>query len=306
VNQALASDPSRCWWTCGGCTRDTDVTTCPDKMTWGLTYDDGPAFYTPNLVEYLNDQKLKATFFVIGSRVISNPFTLQEQYMAGHQIAVHTWSHAAPLTTLTTEQVIAELGWSRKIIKEVIGVTPNMMRPPYGDIDDRVRAISVAMGMTPVMWTRLSPTATFDTDDFNINGGNTSVGQVLLNWQNILGNASTLDHGFIVLEHDLFEQSVEVATGYILPDALAHKPPYKIQPVINCLNKPLSDAYVETNDNKTSPPPKNGAGVTLSSGAPGSAQETGSSSAPIKAVIPYLSLLIVAVAGLTGAAALLL
>jgi len=26
----------RCWWTCGGCTRDTDITVCPDQYTWGL------------------------------------------------------------------------------------------------------------------------------------------------------------------------------------------------------------------------------------------------------------------------------
>lgn len=31
-------------------------------------------------------------------------------------------------------------------------------------ISDRVRAISAAMGLTPVIWTRISPTATFDTD----------------------------------------------------------------------------------------------------------------------------------------------
>lgn len=103
-------------------------------MTWGLTYDDGPAFYTPNLIEYLNSQNLKATFFVIGSRVISFPTTLQTEYMAGHQIGVHTWSHR-PLTTLTNEQIIAELGWCRKAIKDVIGVTPNQMRPPFGDIE---------------------------------------------------------------------------------------------------------------------------------------------------------------------------
>lgn len=54
--------------------------------------------------------------------------------MAGHQIAVHTWSHPY-LTTLTNEQVIAELGWTKKVIKDVTGVTPNMMRPPYGDIE---------------------------------------------------------------------------------------------------------------------------------------------------------------------------
>ena len=100
---------------------------------------------------------------------------------------------------------------------------------------DRVRAISLAMGLTPVMWTRISPLATFDTDggyfflvlacayidgfkDFDIHGGLTTVQQVLQNWENILGNVSTMSNGFIVLEHDLFEQTVEVATGYILPE----------------------------------------------------------------------------------------
>jgi hypothetical protein len=90
--------------------------------------------------------------------------------------------------------------------------------------------------------------------DFDISGGLTTVGQVLMNWQQILGNVSTISTGFIVLEHDLFQQAVDVATGYILPSALAHKPPFTIQPVVTCLNKPLSDAYIETNDNKTNPP----------------------------------------------------
>jgi hypothetical protein len=90
--------------------------------------------------------------------------------------------------------------------------------------------------------------------DFNINGGATTVGQVLLNWKQILGNATMIDTGFIVLEHDLFQQAVDVATGYIMPDALAHTPAFKIEPVITCVNKPLADAYIETNDNKTNPP----------------------------------------------------
>ncbi|KAG6820755.1 hypothetical protein H0H93_012019 [Arthromyces matolae] len=273
-NTAAVADTERCWWTCGGCTRSTDVTECPTSMTWGLTYDDGPAYYTSDLLDYLDQNNLKSTFFVVGSRVISFPAILQNEYMTGHQIAVHTWSHPS-LTTLSNEEIIAELGWSKKVIKDVLGVTPNMMRPPYGDIDDRVRAISVAMGLTPVIWTRISPTATFDTDDFDIHGGLTTVDHVLQNWENIIGNATTMDSGFIVLEHDLFQQTVQVATGYILPDALAHQPPFTIQPVISCLNKPMSDAYIETNDNSTNPPAASGA-VTLSSGAPGSAQATGS------------------------------
>lgn len=272
ANAQAATDSSRCWWTCGGCTRDSDITTCPDKNTWGLTYDDGPSLQTPQLLDYLEEQDLQATFFVVGSRVVSFPHILQQEYMSGHQIAVHTWSHPS-LTTLTNDEIIAELGWSRQAIQDVLGVTPSTMRPPYGDIDDRVRAISVAMGMTPVMWTRISSTQTFDTDDFNIQNGLTSAGQVLQNWEYILGNASKIDTGFIVLEHDLYQQSVEIATGYILPDAIAQN--YTIVPVVTCLNKPMEDAYVSTNDNSTNPPAESGSAVTLSSGAPGSVQATG-------------------------------
>ena len=70
-----------------------------------------------------------------------------------------------------------------------------------------------------------------------------------------MGNVTALNTGFIVLEHDLFQQSVEIATGYILPDALARTPKLTLQPIITCLGKPLSDAYIETNDNTTNPPP---------------------------------------------------
>ncbi|PPQ66102.1 hypothetical protein CVT26_010903 [Gymnopilus dilepis] len=287
-NTAAAADQTRCWWTCGGCTRSTDITQCPTALDWGLTYDDGPSFYTPNLLQFLDQNNLKSTFFVVGSRAISFPATLQEEYMGQHQIAVHTWSHP-PLTTLSNEEIIAELGWTKKIIKDVTGVTPNMMRPPYGDIDDRVRAISLAMGLTPVMWTRISPLATFDTDDFDIHGGLTTVQQVLQNWENILGNVSTMSNGFIVLEHDLFEQTVEVATGYILPDALAHKPPFNIRPVVNCLNRDLADAYIETNNNATNPPAFSAAvsaGALTTTAAPagqtgGSGGSSGSKSAGV-------------------------
>ncbi|THG93790.1 hypothetical protein EW145_g8279, partial [Phellinidium pouzarii] len=279
-NAAAAADQSRCWWTCGGCTRDTDITTCPDQYTWGLTYDDGPAFYTPNLLDYLNQVNLKSTFFTIGSRILEEPHTLQTEYMSGHQIGVHTWSHP-PLTTMTNDQIIAEFGWTKKITKDILGVTPNTFRPPYGDIDDRVRAIATVMGLTPVIWTRISATSTFDTGDFNINGGTISSTEVISNFNGIMGNISSINTGFIVLEHDLYEQTVQLATDYILPEALAYQPALTIKPVITCLNMPLSNAYIETNNNQTNPPPSvsGSAAVTLSSGAPGSVQATGGASA---------------------------
>lgn len=162
---AAAISDGRCWWTCGGCTRETDIVECPDKNVWGLSYDDGPSPFTPLLIDYLQEKNIKTTFFVVGSRVLSRPEMLQTEYMSGHQISIHTWSHPA-LTTLTNEEIVAELGWTMKVIKDTLGVTPNTFRPPYGDIDDRVRAIAAQMGLTPVIWTSYtdgSTTVNFDT-----------------------------------------------------------------------------------------------------------------------------------------------
>ena len=93
------------------------------------------------------------------------------------------------------------------------------------------------------------------SQDFDIHGGLTSVQQVLFNWENIITTAENMNDGFIVLEHDLFQQTVEVATGYILPDALAHQPAFNITPVVTCLDMPMGDAYLETNDNSSNPLP---------------------------------------------------
>lgn len=238
-----ATDKGTCWWTCGGCTRETDVTTCPDKMTWGLSFDDGPSPYTSDLVNYLGAQSppIKSTLFVVGSRAISRPDILQESYMSSHQLSVHTWSHPT-LTTLTNEQIIAELGWTRQAIKDITGVAPNTMRPPYGDIDDRVRAICKAMGLTPIIWTSVNG-QTFDTDDWHIGEGTVSSSQVLAKFTNILNLAPTLNTGFIVLSHDLYQQSVDLAIGYYLPDAIA-RGTFALKPIITCLGKNLGDAYV--------------------------------------------------------------
>jgi len=110
------------------------------------------------------------------------------------------------------------------------------------------------MGLTTVIWSRLNAVTSFDTFDYDVAGDLVSVSEVLGNLSIIAQNATTMDTGFILLEHDLFQQTVDIATGYILPDALAFQPPFDIKPVVECLNMPLSNAYIETNDNSTNPP----------------------------------------------------
>lgn len=249
---AAADAADRGWWTCGGHTRDTDIVDCPDKFTWGVSFDDGPAAYTQYLLDYLSEKDINATFFVVGSRVIERPDVLIEEYMNGHEISVHTWSHRA-LTTLTNEQIVAELGWTRKAIKDVLGVTPTTMRPPYGDIDDRVRAISLAMGMIPIIWTSSPVGGPFDTNDWRVAGGLVNGTDSFNTFENILGYASTLDTGFIVLQHDLFEITVDLAIGYTLDAALSHQPKFNLMSIGECQHFPPGNLYLETNTNTTFP-----------------------------------------------------
>ena len=140
----------------------SDITACPDANAWAPTYDDGPGPETDaSTITPLDTRKLKGTFFVTGQQVAEYPDVLLKAFKSGHQIAIHTWSHKA-LSTLTNDEIVAEIVWTARIIKEVTGSVPTMMRPPFADIDTRVRAIVNAMGLKIVMWNR-------DTNDWCYN-----------------------------------------------------------------------------------------------------------------------------------------
>ena len=127
------TDPD-CWWSASGCVKSKNPSIAPDYYQcsvgdWGLTYDDGPltadagASAEPNLYDFLAQHNQKAGLFYIGSNVIAAPAAAQRALADGHTICVHTWSHPA-MTSLQNEQVVAELYWTLRAIKEVTGVTP--------------------------------------------------------------------------------------------------------------------------------------------------------------------------------------
>ncbi|KAI0091471.1 hypothetical protein BDY19DRAFT_885530 [Irpex rosettiformis] len=264
------------WWTCSGTTRSTDIVSCPTKYDWGTTFDDGPAPYsTPTLLKFLKEKDIKSTFFVVGSRAVERPQVLIEEYMDGHEIGCHTWAHS-PMTSLTNEQIVAELGWSREAIRRVLGVTCRVWRPPYGDVDDRVRAIATAMGLTTSIWTATPSGGKFDTNDWQVAGGNENAIQQYLNFQSILGNASLLDTGFIVLQHDLFEITVDLAVGYTINAALTHNPPFTLKPVGECNGIAMRDMYMETTTNQTYLDQRKAAQAGQSSNSTSSNSTTGS------------------------------
>jgi peptidoglycan/xylan/chitin deacetylase (PgdA/CDA1 family) len=246
-----AGADKNCWWTCGSCVRDDDISTCKNKLTWGHTYDDGPGLYTNKLLTYLNSKDLKATFFLVGPRVITRPEIVVYEHMNGHELGVHTWSHPA-LTTLTNEQIVAELGWCRKAIKEVAGVTPILFRPPYGDIDDRVRAIAKAMNLVPALWTSIPDdngdgvTEQWDSNDWRVHGGTVPAVANQVAFNTTLAKSLNLNTGFIVLQHDIYSESVDLAIGTTIPNALGYTPPFKMESVQVCQGDPIGSAYIET------------------------------------------------------------
>lgn len=167
---------------------------------------------------------------MIGTNVRLYPDILLRAYKAGHQIGIHTWSHRA-LTSLDTEVVIAELEWTAMAIQEVIGVRPKYFRPPFGDIDDRVRAIASQMKLIPVIWN-------FDSRDFtlNINPNAIPEGQIEASVKSTASRWQSAGSGIISLQHDYTLAQVRHGPGSIKEIINSGMKP---MPVAQC----LGDSY---------------------------------------------------------------
>lgn len=236
-----AKDPD-CWWTDTLCTTPKtpgllpDIVSCEENNVLGLTYDDGPNCSHNAFYDFLLAQNQKASMFFIGSNVFDWPKEAQRALTDGHEICVHTWSHPY-MTGMTNEGVFAELWYTKKLIKEIVGVTVQCWRPPFGDIDDRVRFIGQALDLKPVIWLE-------DTDDWNYAA--IGISGVETNYENIIkkGQNGTYNSGFgpIMLSHEIDGTTMEEAEKFVpqLEKAYAH-----VMPVNVCRNN--TKPYVEQN-----------------------------------------------------------
>jgi hypothetical protein len=207
VNQTGLNTPDVCWWTFGGCSEpkadlniQSDITTLPIPESWGYGFDDGPNCSHNAFYDYLNEQNQKATMFFIGSNVADWPLQAIRAIKDGHQICVHTWSHQY-MTSFSNEVAFAELYYTRKLIKDILGVTPKCWRPPFGDVDNRIRVIAEGMNMTNIVWSD-------DTADWKAlaTTGAITPEQVDANYQEVIDaqkNGSYSTHGPVVLSHEL-------------------------------------------------------------------------------------------------------
>lgn len=111
-----------------------------NKKMISITFDDGPhKTNTQEILNILSKYNAKATFFMLGQNVEYYPNVVKEVATQGHEIGIHTWSHPE-LTKLSSEQIAKEINNTAQAIKNITGVEPWLVRPPYGSLNATVKS----------------------------------------------------------------------------------------------------------------------------------------------------------------------
>ena len=92
----------------------------PAKGLVALTFDDGPGRYTYDVLALLKRHRMKATFFVLGSKAEQDPAALRRAVEEGHVVAAHSWSHAS-MVTLDAKGLREEFDRTNAVIREATG-----------------------------------------------------------------------------------------------------------------------------------------------------------------------------------------
>lgn len=126
----------------------------PHAPRVAITFDDGPSpTYTPQILDILKDKDVKATFFVVGKKVLKYPEIAKRIVNEGHDIGNHTHSHR-DLVPATRRIVLNESRKGASAIKRVTGAESRLFRPPRGLYSNAVRRLLVEEeGWTIVLWT---------------------------------------------------------------------------------------------------------------------------------------------------------
>ncbi|KAF5345214.1 hypothetical protein D9756_011555 [Leucocoprinus leucothites] len=230
-----------------------DISNVPEPYTTGYGFDDGPNCSHNAFYDYLASKNQKATMYYIGSNVMDWPLEAQRGLADGHEICVHTWSHRY-MTSFSSPDAFAELYYTAgtplmQAIKLVVGVTPTCWRPPFGDVDDRIRAIARGLGLQTIIWD-------YDSNDWRNGMGGITKTQVDSNYETFINMATDgtfSTHGGIMLTHELnnftmseaveFYDKLQGAFKYIVPVGVAYN---KTQPYVEKnYTQPTFEQYIK-------------------------------------------------------------
>ena len=175
----------------------------PSKPMIAMTFDDGPrASVTNRILDSLQANGGRATFFMVGSRVGANASVLQRMVAQGSEVANHTYDHKY-ISKLSADGIVSQVSSTNQKVQEACGVTPTLLRPPGGYKDAASLAVLGSMGMPAIMWS-------IDTRDWQHKNAQKTIDTVL----------SQVKDGDIILMHDIYDTSADAAV-VLIPELTA-------------------------------------------------------------------------------------
>lgn len=161
-----------------------------------LTFDDGPGQYTAELLDFLREHHVRATFFLIGRNAAKYPGLIQRMEAEGHAVGNHTQNHAR-LPRLSADGIEKEIADCNAVIRAAIGHDAVMLRAPGGNANDTVKSVARNMELPMAHWS-------VDTDDWKSRNTKKIVAAAF--------NTKTgIKDGSIVLMHDIYRTTVDAA-----------------------------------------------------------------------------------------------
>lgn len=122
-----------------------------EKMV-ALTFDDGPdQVNTPKIINILHDNGVKGNFFFIGQRAIQNHDVVEKAFKEGNLVLSHGYQHL-DMTKMTADQIKKEITQNNKILYDITGRIPALMRSPFGAIDSTLINEAAASGEKLILW----------------------------------------------------------------------------------------------------------------------------------------------------------
>jgi peptidoglycan/xylan/chitin deacetylase (PgdA/CDA1 family) len=104
----------------------------PSSEKIAFTFDDGPnPLYTPQLLDLLKMNHVKATFFVLGSKAEKYPELIKRMQAEGHLVGIHNYEHKSNWA-MDPWTIRRQLRKSAAIVEKITGERPIYYRPPWG------------------------------------------------------------------------------------------------------------------------------------------------------------------------------
>ncbi len=113
-----------------------------------LTFDDGPNEpYTSQVLDVLDRESVRATFFLVGTNVERSPDTVRRMLQAGHAIGNHSYDHPR-FDRISYAERRDQIRHGADAIAAVTGVRPVLFRDPFGIFGPDEEAGAKAVGVS--------------------------------------------------------------------------------------------------------------------------------------------------------------